>query len=663
MQLPKPGTPCLAVDTECTGLDPYNPLPTYDNPEVFFEHPARPYMVTACNHEGRTWCWRWHVDPVTRQVHWNRNDVNEIGLLLDNYPLLVFHNARYDMRMLLTIGLDLAPRFADIHDTLASAHVLDSAEPHGLKPLAAKYLGILSTDEDILLREVREARAEAKRRGLPRGPDVSCDYFLPYELLQSASDQTYGTQDAVRCQLLFQLHLRELPKQKLTRFYLRELEVMEVTYRMENHGVRVRPRSLPVTLAKHRQLRDVFRLQATRIASKYGHPVINLNSQPQLVRLLYGEDSFALPVVYKTDKGSPSIDKTALAACEGITDDIANTKRMRAAWKNLGYTPKTLREWQDISDFIHALLDYRAHNTACSYLTGYLRSVPATQGLIHSVFNPWGTSTTRYSSSEPNLQNVGKRARVPLRKVFGPPPDYVWYCCDYNQLELRIMAKASGDATLIRILAEGQDQHQITADALNVSRPMGKNINYAWQYGAGDNKLSLMAGMDATDFNARMRQTYPGVVDFGEQTQALIRQRHAQEGFGYVLTLFGYRLMVSINAPYKGIDYVIQGTAGDILKLAMIETHNHIRLSEYADRAALVLSIHDELVFEAHKSVSRSFIADLAEIMASMGEIVGCPTPVDVTSTTTHWANCKSCKLPLSDTKKLWLPPIATSAV
>lgn len=644
----------LTLDTETTGLDFYNPDHHFDNPNVFFHHPARPFMVTACDHEGHTWIWEWAVDPYTRHVAVNPQSIEEIRSLTLSYPLLVFHNSLFDILALSMIGLDLTDRWEHIHDTLPMSHILDSGEQHGLKPLAAKYLGILNTDEDILRQAVKEARNEAKARGVPRGPSVSTDYFLPTYFGNHAV-RDYAVQDAVRTALLFPLLLRELTKQRLLHFYERERRIIPVTYNMQRQGLRVRPRILPETHAKHAETTQHLRTRLAGIAHKYHHPNFNPNSHPQLASLLHLHPSgFHLPVLYETDGGKPSTDKEAMETYENIAEDIATTRRIRTAWRNMGYTNPTPKfssiHWKTVAGFYNALVDYRAYNVATSYLTAYLRYAQSTPGdrdqLIHASFNPWGTATTRFSCSDPNAQNVGKSARVPLRHVFGPPKDHVWYSLDYNQLELRLMAKASGDKTLLRILAEGQDRHQLTADALGVSRKQAKNINFAWQYGASDAKLSAMAGMDAEAFNAAMRKAYPGVVAFMENNISLVRQRYHQDGFGYVFTLFGYRLAVSINAPYKSTNYIIQGTAGDLCKMAMIAIDGYLTRQGLHDRIQLILTIHDELVLQAHKSVPIDpYILDIAHMMSRQSDAINCPTPVNVSRATTHWGDCKQLNL------------------
>jgi DNA polymerase-1 len=225
--------------------------------------------------------------------------------------------------------------------------------------------------------------------------------------------------------------------------------------------------------------------------------------------------------------------------------------------------------------------------------------------------------------------------------VFGPDDKHVWYCLDYNQLEIRIMAKASGDANLTRLLREGGDQHQLTADAINDlrinqlklpplggdlsrSRKIAKNINFAWQYGAGVYKLSAMAGIDVESFRQAMCSAYPGVVAFMERTIAEADQT------GCVHTLYGYRLPVPANESYKGINYIVQGTAGDVCKNAMLACDTYIREQGLTDSISLILTIHDELIFEARKDLPTHHVEALQDIASRVGEPIGCVLPAEL---------------------------------
>lgn len=636
----------LAIDTECTGLNTRLCLPTYDNADVLFPHPPRPFLVGMCDNEGNTWIFRGRVNLHTREVTWRPSDITKIKQIIKSYPRLVFHNSKFDIRMLRTIGIDLTTRWSDIDDTQGSAHVLDSYESHGLKDQGVKYLGILDHDEAILKQNVTKARDAAKRRGVPRGPSVGTDYHLPYELLGIKDDEIYCVRDCQRTALLRIFHKKELTRQGLLPQYERERRIIAPTFMMEDRGVRLRPRTFSSEKTYRETCRGSVLHDIQQITKLYGNPTFNPRSYKQLGEMLYSR--FGLPIFEKTKNGGPSTNEDTLQQLQIMAEDINERQRVVATWGRVGLRPHKLnkserKDWNHIDKFLTLLLEFRQHNTASTYLQNYEdhKIRIGRSDYIHGNFNPWATNTTRFSSTDPNLQNISGNNDIKLRRVFGPDSSHVWYSIDYSQLELRLMARASGDPTLTRILAEGQDRHQITADALGCSRKQAKNINFAWQYGAGIRKLSLMSGLDAEEFRDAMARAYPGVVAFMDDTIRLVKQRHRHGDCGYVETLYGYKLRVPVSEAYKGTNYIIQGSAGDILKNAMLGIHEYLSCKELYNDIYPIMCIHDEMVFEVKRSADQSTIFDIANIMAAQGDPIGCPTPVEVSRIVTSWDDKK----------------------
>lgn len=663
----------LAVDTETTGSSFRVPYTHFDDPAIRFDCPARPYLITARSVQSEHH-WRWQVDLRTRQVHIKRRDLLDLYELMDVYDTFVFHNSLFDLTGLALAAEDCqadppwaaVPDFWNrLHDTLASAHVLDSSENHELDALAVKYLGILDTDKQILRERVEKARMEAKRRGIPRGPAITTDYFLPYELTGDDCDLTYGLNDVKKTFLLRKMHVRELHKQNLLRHYERERQIIRHTFFLMWNGVDLRPDVLTHDVRLYAQTSRRHEDACQEIAGTWGRGNVNIRSHPQKTDLLYKQ--LNLPPQKLTPKGSPSTDAESLGILQMVASDIHTSRRIRPQWASLGFPTKQRlpkREaqfWQNVSAFLDNLLAYQVNQTGSNYLQGYVdRAVPGSRGRLklHPRFNPWGQAeagmaTTRFSSSDPNGQNVGKDARLPLRRVFGPPKGWIWICMDFDQLELRLMAHASGDDTLKRILAEGLDRHQMTADLLKVPRGQGKNINFAWQYGAGAGKLSRMAGLDAHDFRESMRSLYPGVVGFMEETISDIRNMARRRQHPHVCTMFGYPLSVPPSEAYKGVNYIIQGTAGDILKNSMIAVNEYIESEDIGDRIHMILTIHDELVFQCRRRMSRRHLRNIFSIMSSAGDPIGCDTPVSASICDETWASPKPLTLlplPLAST-------------
>ena len=266
---------------------------------------------------------------------------------------------------------------------------------------------------------------------------------------------------------------------------------------------------------------------------------------------------------------------------------------------------------------IAKILEYRQYtklkSTYADGLAGYIRE----DGRIHSKFNQTITATGRLSSTEPNLQNIPIRVELGrlIRKVFIPEDGFVFVDADYSQIELRVLAHCSGDSHLIDAYKEKKDIHRITAsqvfhipfdEVTDQPRRNAKAVNFGIVYGISSFGLSQdlsITRKEASKYIEDYFTTYPGIKIFLDDTV-----KHAKE-MGYVVTLFGRRRpvpelsssnymqrsfgeRVAMNAP-------IQGTAADIIKIAMIGVGR--RLKEQKMKSRLVLQVHDELLVEAYK--------------------------------------------------------------
>ena len=264
------------------------------------------------------------------------------------------------------------------------------------------------------------------------------------------------------------------------------------------------------------------------------------------------------------------------------------------------------------------ILEYRQlaklKSTYADGLANYIQE----DGRIHGKFNQTVTATGRISSTEPNLQNIPVRVELGrlIRKVFVPEEDYVFVDADYSQIELRVLAHCSGDKKLIQAYKEEADIHRITAsqvfhvpfeEVTDLQRRNAKAVNFGIVYGISSFGLSQdlsITRKEAANYIEDYFRTYPGIKTFLDDTVA-----HAKE-MGYVVTLFGRRRpvpelassnfmqrsfgeRVAMNAP-------IQGSAADIMKIAMIGVNK--RLKEQGLKSRLVLQVHDELLVETHKT-------------------------------------------------------------
>jgi DNA polymerase-1 len=264
------------------------------------------------------------------------------------------------------------------------------------------------------------------------------------------------------------------------------------------------------------------------------------------------------------------------------------------------------------------LLEYRAIAKLKSTYSDALPDLinPST-GRIHSSFHQALTATGRLSSSDPNLQNIPTRSEEGrrIRRAFVPAPGFILLSADYSQIELRILAHLSGDLTLIDAFARNEDIHARTAREIlgdsraldSEARRLAKVINFGIIYGMGPQRLAGELGIplaEAADYIKRYFERLPGVRSFVEQTLKSARE------CGYVTTMYGRRrYLPELNGPDGGaraqaeriaVNTPIQGSAADLIKLAMVRLHATLvsrRLS-----AKIVLQVHDELLLEVQNS-------------------------------------------------------------
>lgn len=281
---------------------------------------------------------------------------------------------------------------------------------------------------------------------------------------------------------------------------------------------------------------------------------------------------------------------------------------------------------------VDKILEYRQLSKLKSTYADGLANYIRTDGRIHGKFNQTITATGRISSTEPNLQNIPVRMELGrlIRKVFVPRDGYVFLDADYSQIELRILAHCSGDEQLIRAYREAQDIHRMTAsqvfhipfdEVTELQRRNAKAVNFGIVYGISSFGLSQdlsITRKEAAQYIDRYFETYPGIKQFLDE-----QVEHAKEN-GYVVTLFGRRRpvpelkssnfmqrsfgeRVAMNAP-------IQGTAADIIKIAMIGVNRELHARGLKSR--LLLQVHDELLIETHLEE----VAEVTEILKTQME-------------------------------------------
>ncbi len=310
---------------------------------------------------------------------------------------------------------------------------------------------------------------------------------------------------------------------------------------------------------------------------------------------------------------------------------LPHAKKTKTGYSTNAEILEKLRPYHPIIDDI---LDYRQVAKLKSTYTDGLLKVADAEGRVHTTFKQTGTATGRLSSTEPNLQNIPVRTEMgrELRRFFRPmSPDRVIVDADYSQIELRLLAHASADPAMTAAFLSGEDIHTSTAatvfgvareDVTPEMRKRSKAVNFGILYGIGAFSLADDIGVSratAQDFIDRYLEGFSGVDAYLKRTIAQAYEK------GYVTTLFGRRRYIpELSGTNKmqqkfgervAMNSPIQGTAADIIKLAMVRVHK--RLKESGIDAKLILQVHDELLIEAHASCAEQARAILKEEMES----------------------------------------------
>jgi len=488
-------------------------------------------------------------------------------------------HGKYDLHVLRRHGVDVLG-YAD--DTMLESFVYNATgSRHDMDSLAKRYLGY----DTIKYADVAGKGAK--------------QILFSQVALDDAT--RYAAEDAdVTLRLHRVLGARLAAEPELEKVY-REIEMplVPVLERIEANGVMIDGDEL------RRQSQDLGkRMLAAQIkATELAGRTFNLDSPKQLQALLF--DELKLPVLVKTPTGQPSTNEEALEA-------IADQHEL----------PRVILEYRGLAKL------------RSTYTDKLSEMVNPHTGRVHTSYHQAGAATGRLASSDPNLQNIpirtddGRR----IRRAFVAPEGRRLVACDYSQIELRIMAHLSEDPGLVRAFESGADVHRATAaevfgkkslDEVSANeRRAAKAINFGLMYGMSAFGLARQLGIgrgEAQDYIALYFSRYPGVRDFMERTRQDARDK------GYVETVFGRRLYLeNIKAPNQGlragaeraaINAPMQGTAADIIKRAMIDIDGW--LSPHADRAKMILQVHDELVFEVETAFADTLIAQATQRMAA----------------------------------------------
>lgn len=517
--------------------------------------------------------------------------INELKPLLESSEKkIIGQNIKFDKNILMKYGLKLA---SIKNDTMMMSYVLDaSATRHNLDALASYYLGYkTSTYEDVAGKGAKQISFD----------DVPIDIATNYAA--EDADITLRLYEELSPKLKNIESLNKLNEEI-------EIPLIEVLSDMERNGAILNAKVLN---AQSKDLEErIIRLENK--AYKLAGEEFNLGSTKQLREIFF--DKLNYRVIKKTPGGQPSTDEKVLA-------ELAEEYEL----------PKVLLEHRTLS---------KLKSTYTDKLPNQISSL---SGKVHTSFHQAVTTTGRLSSSDPNLQNIPIRTEDGrrIRQAFEPSNGNKFISADYSQIELRVMAHLSKDPGLLSAFQEGEDVHSKTAsEVFNVGiedvssdlRRNAKAINFGLIYGISAFGLGKQLGITrnlAAEYMAMYFEKYPGVKQYMESTKESASQN------GYVETLFGRRLYLKeINAnnalrrqasERAAINAPVQGTAADIMKIAMIRMYQ--ALEKEKSEARIILQVHDELILDTpEKEIDR--VIELTTEAMKEATLLDVPLEIDI---------------------------------
>ncbi len=566
----------IAIDTETTGLDYMDT----DLVGISLSYkPGEAYYIPI-NHQ----------DDTVNQLKLNLVLDALKPVLESSKNKIIGQNIKFDRNVLAKYGINIS---SIKNDTMMMSYVLDaSATRHNLDALSSYYLNYkTSTFEDVAGKGVKQ---------------------ITFDQVPIEEATNYAAEDAdITLRLYEELNpkLESVASLKKLNDEI-EIPLIEVLSEMEQNGAILNSKILS---SQSKDLENRIK-KLEKKAYEIAGEEFNLGSTKQLREIFF--DKLNYRIIKKTPGGQPSTDE------------------------------KVLVELAEEYELPGVLLEHRTLSKLKSTYTDKLPGqISETTGKVHTSFHQAVTTTGRLSSSDPNLQNIPIRTEDGrrIRQAFEPSEGHRFISADYSQIELRIMAHISKDVGLLQAFQEGEDIHSKTAsEVFDVAieevtadlRRNAKAINFGLIYGISAFGLGKQLGISrnlAAEYMAMYFEKYPGVKKYMESTKDFASQN------GYVETLFGRRLYLrDINASNAirrqaseraAINAPVQGTAADIMKIAMIKTHQAIKAENV--KAKLILQVHDELILDTPKKEIDSVINLLTDSMMGAASL-DVPLEIDV---------------------------------
>ncbi len=475
--------------------------------------------------------------------------------------LKVGQNLKYDLEVLRNYGIELK---GQMWDTMIAHYLIQPELHHNMDYMAEIYLNYQTIHIDELIGP--KGKNQKSMRSLP-----------PSQVYEYAAEDADIT---LRLKNKLEPELKKAECEDL--FYNIEMPLMPVLAEMEMNGVCLDTASLAETSKQFTNRMNEIEARIYELAGEH----FNIASPKQVGEILFDK----LKIVEKAKKT-----KTG----QYVTSE------------------EVLQQLKNKHEIVADILEHRGLKKLIgTYIDALPKLINPKTGHIHTSFNQTITATGRLSSSDPNLQNIPIRGEdgKEIRKAFIPEPGCLFFSADYSQIELRVMAHLSQDSEMIKVFSEGKDLHAATAaniykkpieEVTRDERTKSKRANFGIIYGI--TVFGLAERLDIPRDEAKMLidgyfDTFPQVHDYMEKSKEVARQQ------GYVTTLFGRRRYLpdinSHNATVRGfaernaINAPIQGTAADIIKVAMIRIYN--RFKAEGIRSKMILQVHDELNFSVY---------------------------------------------------------------
>lgn len=671
----------LSIDTETTGIVPWKG--------------DQPFAISFFNMDGEALYFEWDVCPFTRTVFPNKLELELCADILGNKKIRkIFFNAKFDIRMM-EEGHGIETVFP-IDDAMFMSHVFNSAERHALKPLSEKYLNYSRDDLQDLKRATIRCRRQAKKLGWQRHEDVEADYWMDHLLNpKSKLCQIYCINDTERTTLLEMFYKEALEDLDLMHVYEREMELWPVTYKMESRGIRTDLSIVDREIINHQKAVECWRA----IVEKVAWPEFDIESPQQCGKVIY--NILGLPIKRRTSpskrfpQGQPQVNVDALY--EHVGHPVVKALfKYRASSKALSNFFLKYRQFIRRDTIVDGWVLHPDFNQVGPATGRYSCRRPNFQNVADALttrspepiqarepFGPregydwyhfdWSGQEPRIFadvSQEQILLNAIKAGldihTFTANKAWGGKDNPKALDAATHALELDgtgtgqnsdvaqlwrgyDIKKLSGldDDNKILIAADWLEKFDWDIEQAEASihkktcRARAKMIFFAKIFGGGAGAIMdlLKCGyIEALQFLEDYAELYPRIDEY------IAELSHEAKVNGYITNVFGRRLVVSRDKPYIAVNYMVQGSAADMIKIAMPRVDNYLKEIEL--NIHQVMTVHDELIYETWKKHAfKSVLLHIKGIMEDYRDVFSIDMPVDVEKCVKRWNEKTKIKL------------------